>query len=353
MPNRRFIILTEGYTDNVIRAKTACCVLRYCADEVVALLDASQQGRSSGELLGLGDAPIVGRLADAPTAKTLLLGIANPGGLVPAPWRALILEAIERGMDVVSGMHDFLAQDPEFAEAAARNNVRLHDVRNHRIQRIALSQGLRDNCLRIHTVGQDCSVGKMVASVEVTRGLQTRGLDAKFAATGQTGIIVEGDGYPIDCMVADFVSGAAEQLVLDHQQHEILVIEGQGSLAHPSYSGVTLGLLHGCQPHGMILCYEPGRTSTLGLDHLPLLPLEQIYDLFETMASIRTPCRVIGIAMNSRRLTEAQSELERSRLQDRFQVPACDVFRHGPDQLVEAVLQLKRERESRPTKDLS
>jgi uncharacterized NAD-dependent epimerase/dehydratase family protein len=346
MSNRRFVILTEGYTDNVVRAKTACCVLRYCPDEVVALLDASHQGRSSGELLGLGDAPIVGKLADAPTAKTLLIGIANPGGVLPPSWRALIVEAIERGMDIVSGMHDFLADDPEFAGAAQRNNVRLDDVRNHRIQRIALSEGLRDDCLRIHTIGHDCSVGKMVTAVELTRGLQARGLDAKFAATGQTGIIVEGDGYPIDCMVADFVSGATEQLVLDHQDHEILVIEGQGSLAHPSYSGVTLGLLHGCQPHGMILCYEPGRTSALGLDHVGLLPLEQIRQLYETMASLWAPSRVIGIAMNSRRLTEEQAETERARVQDAFQLPVCDVFRHGPSELIEAVVRLKQERES-------
>ncbi len=321
-------------------------MLRYCPDEVVALLDASHQGRSSGELLGLGDAPIVGKLADAPTAKTLLIGIANPGGVLPPSWRVLIVEAIERGMDIVSGMHDFLADDPEFAGAAQRNNVRLDDVRNHRIQRIALSEGLRDDCLRIHTIGHDCSVGKMVTAVELTRGLQARGLDAKFAATGQTGIIVEGDGYPIDCMVADFVSGATEQLVLDHQDHEILVIEGQGSLAHPSYSGVTLGLLHGCQPHGMILCYEPGRTSALGLDHVGLLPLEQIRQLYETMASLWAPSRVIGIAMNSRRLTEEQAETERARVQDAFQLPVCDVFRHGPSELIEAVVRLKQERES-------
>jgi uncharacterized NAD-dependent epimerase/dehydratase family protein len=145
-------------------------------------------------------------------------------------------------------------------------------------------------------------------------------------------------------MVADFISGAAEQLVLDHQEHEILVIEGQGSLGHPSYSGVTLGLLHGCQPHGMILCYEPGRPSTLGLDHLGLLPLEQIRDLFETMASIRTVCRVIGVSMNSRRLTEAESEREQARVREAFRVPVCDVFRHGPQELIEAVIQLKRER---------
>jgi uncharacterized NAD-dependent epimerase/dehydratase family protein len=218
------------------------------------------------------------------------------------------------------------------------------DIRNHRLQRIARYEGLRDDCLRIHTVGQDCSVGKMVTSLTVTNALKQRGVDAKFAATGQTGIIVEGDGYPIDCMVADFVSGAAEQLVLDHQHHDVLIIEGQGSLAHPSYSGVTLGLLHGCQPHGMILCYEVGRRTALGLDHLLLPPLSQIKHLYEVMAGVFRPSQVIGIAMNSRRLTDRQAQQERERIASEFGLPVCDVVREGPDELVEAVLRLKQER---------
>jgi uncharacterized NAD-dependent epimerase/dehydratase family protein len=344
MNNRRFVILTEDYTSDPVRAKTAACVIRYCPDEVVALLDRSQQGRTSRELLGVGDVPIVGSLADAPSARALLIGIANPGGVLPPTWRAAIAEAIQRGMDVYSGMHDFLADDEQLAEAARRNNVRLVDIRNHRLQRIARCEGLRENCLRIHTVGQDCSVGKMVTSLEVTNALKRRGIDAKFAATGQTGIVVEGDGYPIDCMVADFVSGAAEQLVLDHQHHDVLIIEGQGSLAHPSYSGVTLGLLHGCQPHGMILCYEVGRRTALGLDHVPLPQLSRMIQLYETMASVFQPCQVIGIAMNGRGLDDRQARHERSRTADEFGLPVCDVLRDGPDELAEAILRLKQQR---------
>ena len=348
MSNRRFVILTEDYTGDPVCAKTAACVIRYCPDEVVALLDRSQQGRRSGELLGVGDVPIVGRLADAPSADALLIGIANPGGVLPPSWHSAIAEAIERGMDVYSGMHDFLADDQSLAEAAQRRQVRLVDIRNHRLQRIARGEGLRKDCLRIHTIGQDCSVGKMVTSLTVTNALKQRGIDAKFAATGQTGIVIEGDGYPIDCMVADFVSGAAEQLVLDHQHHDVLIIEGQGSLAHPSYSGVTLGLLHGCRPHGMILCYEVGRKTALGLDHVPLPPLSQIKHLYETMAGIFQPSRVISIAMNSRSLTDQQAQQERTRIADEFGLPVCDVVREGPDALVEAVLGLKRERDKVP-----
>jgi len=340
--NRRFIILTEGHTEPVT-AKTASCVIRYCPDQVIALLDATQQGKSSKDLLEVGDVPVVGSLADAPDANTLLIGIANPGGIMPPAWRKLIHEAINRGMDIVSGMHDFLADDPEFASAADEHNARLIDVRNNRLQRIARSEGFRDDCLRIHTVGHDCSVGKMVTSFEITRALKDRGCNAKFAATGQTGIVVEGDGYPIDCMVADFVSGAAEQLVFDHQDHDIVVIEGQGSLVHPSYSGVTLSLLHGCQPHGLIFCYEPGRTYPLGLTHVKLPPLAQIVELYEKAASVLNPCRVIGFSMNSRKLTPEQAEEERDRMRREFGVPVCDIFRHGPGQLVEAVLQLRSE----------
>ena len=345
--NRRFVLLTEGF-GHPIRGKTAACVIRYCRDEVLAVLDSTGVGQTSGDLLGVGDVPVVGSLADVPQARTLLIGIALPGGQLPPAWRAIVLDALGRGMDVVSGMHDFLADDPEMAAAARRHQVRLIDVRNQRIRRCARAEGLREECLRIHTVGQDSSLGKMLTSMELTRALQAAGRDAKFGATGQTGIIVEGQGYPIDCMVADFISGAAEQLVLDHQHHEILIIEGQGSLSHPSFSGVTLGLLHGCQPHGLILCYEAGRKSALGLDHVPLTPLAQLRQLYEQVASLLRPCRVIGISLNGRRLTAAEAAEERRRREQEFQLPVCDVLRDGPQPLVDAVLKLAAERSASP-----
>ena len=240
MPNRRFIILTEGYA-NPLTAKTAVCVIRYCPDEVVALLDSTQAGKTSREVFGVGDVPFVSDLDQAPDAKTLLFGIANPGGKIPPAWRSLMLRAIERGLDIVSGMHEFLAADPEFADAAAARGVRLierpQEPAETRVRSRAVPAGLppRPHGRPRLQRGQDGH------GVEVTNELKRRGHDAKFAATGQTGIIVEGDGYPIDCMVADFISGAAEQLVLDHQHHEFVVVEGQGSLVHPFYSGVTLG----------------------------------------------------------------------------------------------------------------
>jgi uncharacterized NAD-dependent epimerase/dehydratase family protein len=343
MPERRIVILTDGRT-NPINAKTASCVIRYKPEEVVALLDTTQPGKTSQELLGVGGSiPVVANLADAPGANTLLIGIAPSGGKLPPAWRKILLEAIERQMNVVSGLHDFLSNDSEIASAAARRGVQIHDVRKNDERDVANRKNLREDCLRIHTVGQDCSVGKMLASVEIARALQNRGYDAKFVATGQTGIMIEGDGCPVDCVVSDFVNGAVEKLVLANQHHEILLIEGQGSLSHPRYSAVTLGLLHGCVPHGMILVYEAGRKKVLGMDYIDLPPLAKIVEVNETMASLAMPSRVIGVAMNSRLLGPDEAEAERERVRGELAVPVCDVIRHGPDELVDAVLDLRRE----------
>ena len=338
---KRIIILTEGHTEPHA-GKTAASVIRYRGHEVVALLDGTQKGRTSGELLGVGSVPIVGKLDDVPEANTLLLGIAPPGGKIPPNWRAIILDAIaRRKMNVISGLHDFVGDDLEFAAAAKASGATIHDVRKNTEKTIARRVGLRPDCLRVHAVGHDCSIGKMVVSIEVTNGLKKRGHDAKFIATGQTGIMVEGDGLPIDCIVADFVSGAAEKLVLDNQHHDILVVEGQGSLVHPSYSGVTLGLLHGCAPQALILCYEYGRERVTGVESVEIPPLAEIKRIYDVMANIHQPCKIIGIGINGRKLSAADAARERGRVKAEFGLPACDVFRDGPDELVEAVIKFK------------
>lgn len=338
MAERRIVILTEGRTIPT-SAKTASCVIRYKPNEVVALLDSTQAGRTSGELLGVGGSiPVVAKLADAPPANTLLIGIAPAGGKLPEAWRKVLLEAIDRGMNLWSGLHDFLSNDPELSAAAAKKSVEIHDVRKNNERDVSNRLNLREDCLRIHTVGQDCSVGKMLASVELALGLKKRGYDAKFIATGQTGIMVEGDGCPVDCVVSDFVNGATEKLILAHQHHDILLIEGQGSLSHPRYSAVTLGLLHGCIPQGMILVYEAGRKNVHGMDYIPLPPLKKILEVNEMMASLAMPSQVIGIAMNSRLLTPEEAEAERKRVRSELGLPVCDVIRHGPDELVDAII---------------
>ena len=335
---RRIVILTEGHTEPHA-GKTAASVIRYRGQEVAALLDSTQAGRTSGDLLGVGSVPIVARLDDAPDANTLLLGIAPPGGKIPGPWRAIILDAIaRRKMDIISGLHDFVSDDPQFAAAAKASGSTIHDIRKNSEKTIARRQGLRPDCLRVHTVGHDCSIGKMVVSLEIANGLKKRGYDAKFIATGQTGIMVEGDGLPIDCVVADFVSGAAEKLVLEHQHHDILLVEGQGSLVHPSYSGVTLGLLHGCAPQALILCYEVGRERVTGVESVKIPPLAEIKRIYEVMSNVHQPCKIVGIGINSRRLSAADAARHRERAKAEFGLPACDVFRDGPEELVEAVL---------------
>jgi len=337
----QILILTEGHSDPQT-AKTAASVIRYRGAEVVGLLDSTQAGKTAEELLGVGPhVPVVASLDEAPAADTLLIGIAPPGGKIPPPWRRTILAAIERGMNVVSGLHEFLSDDPELARAADIAGVQLYDVRRTDHRDVATRQGIREDCLRIHTVGSDCGVGKMVTAIEVARGVAGRGVSAKFIATGQTGIMIEGDGCPIDAVVSDFVSGAIEKQVLAHQQHNVLVVEGQGSLAHPKYSAVTLGLLHGCLPQGLILCHETGRTQVSGMEQIPLQPLAHLRHVYETMARLMHPSQVIGAALNTRRLDDAAAEAEKDRVAEELGVPVCDVIRDGPQRLVDRVLQLR------------
>lgn len=341
---RRIVLLTEGYSEP-IAGKTASCLLRYRGDQVVALLDSTQRGRTAGELLGVGgETPVIARLDEAPQANELVIGIAPPGGRAPQAWRPILLEAIERGMRITSGLHDFLGDDPEIAAAATKRGVTVFDVRKNNERDVASRQGIRPDCLRLLTIGQDCSVGKMVAALELALGLKRRGVSAKFVATGQTGIMIEGDGCPIDRVISDFVNGAVEKLVLNNQHHDIVVVEGQATITHPRYSGVSAGLLHGAMPHGMILCYEVGRTHYSGMPHMPLPPLRRVVEAYEQLAEFGQPGgRVIGVALNSRRVSDSEAESERRRVSDELGLPAADPIRHGSDVLLDAIVKLQGE----------
>ena len=331
------VVLTGGVPETV-SLKTADAMLRYCPEQVVALLDTGQAGKTTGEVLGLGGStPFVSSLDEVPSANVLLLGVAPPGGRYPDSWRPIILDAIDRGWDVISGLHQFLCDDEEFVEQAAAKGALLVDVRKNNERDVATFQPLRDECLRVLTVGNDCSVGKMVVSYELTNALKQAGVDAKFAATGQTGIILEGDGCPIDCVVSDFVNGAVEKLVLANQHHEVLLVEGQGSIGHPRYSPVTLGLMHGSRPQAMILCYEVGREMVRGMEHVPLRPLAEYIAMYERMASIIAPSQVIGVAMNTSKVSAEQAAKEREKVRQELGLPICDVVRDGPDELVQAI----------------
>ena len=336
----RIVLLTEGFSDPFY-AKTAMSLLRYRGEDVVAVYDAANAGRNAGDLLSVGGkTPIVDSF-DGLHADALFLGIAAPGGRLPTSWRKIIMSVVEAGMDVVSGNHDFLSDDAQFVKAASNSGANLIDVRKNNHRSISTGVPLRPQCLRIHTVGQDCSLGKMVVALEVQRHLAAEGHDAQFIATGQTGIMILGQGIPVDCVVSDFVNGATEALIRQNEQHDILLVEGQGSLAHPSYSAVTTGLLHGCAPQGLIYCYEVGRREVKGLDGVPLIPHQKLIPMYEAMAGLRHPCRVIGIAINGRNVSEAEAEQERSGMAEQFGLPVCDVYRHGAAALASAVLQLR------------
>ena len=329
---RRMVVITDGYND-ANNAKTAICLLRYRPEEVVSVLDRQSAGKTCREVFNVGGAiPCIGSLADAPQANTLLVGIAPPGGRIPQHWRPIVLEAIARRMTVVSGLHEFLRDDADFRRAADEHGTRLVDLRDNDEREVANRVGIREDCLRIHTIANDCSCGKMVTSVEIARGLNRAGVDAAFVATGQTGILVAGAGSPIDHVISDFVSGAAEKLVLANQHHEVMVVEGQGSLFHPRYSSVTLGLLHGLMPHGLILCYEMGRQNFFGMEDVALPSLEKVVEFYETAANIMHPCRVIGVAVNGRRFADDAVAAECDRVGSRLGLPACDVIRHGAGQ---------------------
>jgi uncharacterized NAD-dependent epimerase/dehydratase family protein len=340
---RKIVALTEGYS-NPQSAKTARNLIYYCPGEVVALFDRFHVGKTSLELFGVGDVPVIGSLNDMKIADTLIMSVALPGGKLPQSFKEIMLEAISRKMNVISCGHEFISDDPDLVLAAKSSGVSLKDIRKNNERDVAHRKGIRTDCLRILTVGNDCSLGKMVTSLELARDLQNKGHDAKFVATGQTGILIEEDGIPIDAVVGDYINGAAERLILQNQHHDILIVEGQGSIVHPRYSSVTLGLLHGSVPHGMIMCYEVGREFVHNMPGIKIPPMEVVIRLFEEMASVMFPSKVIGFALNSKNVSELEAEKERGKIKEQFGLPACDVIRHGPDELVETILNYKNER---------
>ena len=336
-------LLTDGHSNPFV-AKTAISILRYRGGDVVAILDAVSAGKTAQEVLNTGSStPFVSTLDEIPHTDSLYIGIAPPGGNLPPEWKPLILAAIEKRMDVVSGLHDFLNEDDDYVAAAKQTGAKLIDVRANKFKKIALGQPFHPECVRIHSVGQDCSVGKMVATLEINRGLTERGFDAEFLATGQTGIMICGKGIPVDCVVSDFVNGAAEQLVRDNENHDFVLIEGQGSISHPAYSAVTLGLLHGCAPDGLVFCYEAGRNQVKGLNNIDLPSMRDQIDACLTNANLRHTCELIGIVVNTRTLDAQQAADEIKRTEDTFNLPACDVYRNGPDKLVDACIALKEQ----------
>ncbi len=353
LSHRRIALLTDGYSTPFL-AKTAISMLRYRMADIAAVIDRQAAGKTAQELFGTGgNTPVVASLFDSDSAfdasavDALYIGIAPPGGKLPEEWRPVIQECIRRKIDIVSGLHDFLVDDKVYVELALKSGGQLIDVRRNQYKETAKRHLFRKGNVRIHAVGNDCSIGKMVASLEIQMGLTALGHDAKFLATGQTGIMISGEGVPIDCVVADFVNGAAEELVAQNEQHDYLLIEGQGSISHPAYSGVTLGLLHGCAPDGLIFCYEAGRTQVKGFDNIDIPDMKDQMRACEVMSNLRHPCKIIGVAINTRTMNDADALSEIARAEATYWLPACDVYRTGADKLVKACVALRQELISR------
>jgi uncharacterized NAD-dependent epimerase/dehydratase family protein len=264
-------------------------------------------------------------------AKSLVIGVACVGGQLPQAWIPTLVEALQHGLDIVSGMHTRLTSVPELVAAASRSGARLVDVRaNDRVW--PTGTGLKRSGKRLLTVGTDCALGKKYTALSLTKALLAKGVKATFRATGQTGIMIAGEGVAIDAVVADFVSGAAETLSPANDPDHWDVIEGQGALFHPAYAGVTLGLIHGSQPDALVLCHDPSRQTIEDYPHMPIPPLPAAIERYLDAARLTNPqVRCVGVSINSSSLTDEAWAGYRERVERDLGVPVCDPMRGGVD----------------------
>jgi uncharacterized NAD-dependent epimerase/dehydratase family protein len=267
-------------------------------------------------------------------AKTLVVGIAPPGGQLPDSWRSTMLEALNVGLNLAAGLHQRLKQIPELAERARALGREIYDVR-HSEGPFQVATGKRRSGRRLLTVGTDCALGKKYTALAIAKALQARGINAHFRATGQTGILISGEGIAVDAIVADFIAGAAEALSPENTPDHWDIIEGQGSLFHPSYSGVTLGLLHGSQPDALILCHDPTRETLNGLPHMPVVSPAEAVPAYLAAARLTSPAvRFVGIALNTSALTDEAAETIRRSTADRLNLPCVDPIRNGVEPII-------------------
>jgi D-glutamate N-acetyltransferase len=336
---RRLLILAEGRSGDPHFGKTARGVLRYRPDGVVAILDSTRAGETQAGF------PIVATVADAmryePT--TALVGVATQGGRFPPAWREVLKDSIAAGLDLENGLHEFVSDDAELAALAAVHGVELRDLRKPpRGLNVPTGENLALAATSILTVGSDCAIGKMTVALELDREARRRGIRSEFVPTGQTGIAIAGWGISVDAVVADFIAGAAEQLVVEGASRggEVLFVEGQGSLLHPAYSGVTLGLIHGSAPHGYVLCHMAGETVVDGDERFPIPPLSQLVTLHEDISLLPRKARVHAIALNTRSLDDDAARQAVEDAEAETGLPADDPVRFGAAKLVDALAPL-------------
>lgn len=321
-------------------AKTAVGVLRYADHNVVAVLDRERAGqRVRDHLPDVADAPIVSSVGEAAAFDALVIGVAPIGGGFESSWRPDVRAALERGADVISGLHYFLDDDEEFRRLAHENGGDLRDLRRPPPD-LSVGSGRAGevDAEVILTVGTDCSTGKMTTTMELAAAARERGVDAAVVPTGQTGILIEGWGIAVDRTASDFTSGAVEQMVREQEDHEYLFVEGQGSITHPAYSGVTSAILHGAMPDRLVLCHRAGRRVHHGYDSFPIPEPAAYVTRYENLAAPVYPTEVCAGALNTAGLDEGAARDAVGRFARAIDAPATDPMRDGVDEILEAVL---------------
>jgi uncharacterized NAD-dependent epimerase/dehydratase family protein len=334
----RYLVLAEGFSGDPHYGKTTRGVVRYRRDAVVAVLDSTRAGETMDGL------PVVGTVNDALCfgPDTALVGVATQGGRFPPAWRELLRSCISKGLSIENGLHEFLGDDPELSELAGRHGVELRDLRRPPDDlSVPTGENMRVPARIVHTVGTECAIGKKTVAVELDLEARRRGIRSQFVPTGQTGMVIAGWGIAVDAVVADFLAGAAERLVVEGHRRggeDLLVVEGQGSLLHPAYSGVTLGLMHGAAPHVLVLCHLAGQTEVEGYPGHPIPPLPEAVALYERASLPARPARVAAIALNTRELDEAGARAAIAAAGAETGLPADDPVRFGAGLLLDAAL---------------
>ncbi len=333
----QLLLLAEGFSGDPHYGKTARGVLAYGERKVVALLDSTRAGEEQAGV------PIVGSVNDSldfrPT--TAIVGVATQGGRFPPEWRELLKSCIGKGLHVENGLHEFLADDPELVELAARNGVELRDLRRPPADlNVPTGANLTIPARIVLTVGSDCAIGKMTVSLELDRAARARGIESRFVPTGQTGIAIAGWGIAVDAVISDFIAGAAERLVVEGHERggELLQVEGQGAVTHPAYSGVTLGLIHGSAPHLFVLCHLAGQTEVEGYPGHPLLSLPDLVDLHERISLPVRKARVAAVALNTRLLDDDDARAAIAAAEAETGLVADDPVRFGAERLLDAIV---------------
>ena len=348
MTQKRYLILAEGFSGDPHYGKTARGILHYSPHSTVAILDSTRAGET------MEGVPVVGTVEEAlplgPT--TAVVGVATQGGRFPPAWRTLLRECIEAGLDVESGLHEFLADDPELSELARSRGVELRDLRRPpEGLNVPTGANLEVDATIVLTVGSDCAIGKKTVAVELDREARNRGLASVFCPTGQTGIAIAGWGIAVDAVVADFLAGAAERIVVEGAElgGRLLFVEGQGSLVHPLYSGVTLGLLHGAAPHALVLCHRAGDTEIEGCPGHPIPPLPELVELHELVSLPARKATVVAVALNTGHLGEREARRAIDGTTAETGLPCDDPVRFGAARLLDAVLEAVGERWPTPS----